>query len=174
MSSTLGLIIHHNIYLTREERYALHDGQDIEVTGVSVSVWCRGKVTSEPAREVYCRYMLRNLGKDEAIKVVDDGFVICVPNRPSVVGKISDEMWRHLDQEGRDEYYSVFKQGVSTYNLLDIADGGSACLMYREHVRTVYADDNSPLTIIHLIQIRDITVLEESCSLKLLACSLVS
>jgi len=163
MSAGLGLIIHHNIYLNREQRYALHDGQDVEVPGVCVSVWCRGKVTSEPAREIYCRYLLRNLGHDEPLKMVKDGFEISLPNRPPVVGKISDEMWRCLDAEGKDEYYSVFKNGASTMNLLDVVDGGSECLMYREHSKIRYADDDGPITIIHLIQIRDIRALEASC-----------
>ena len=161
MSTGLGLIIHHNIYLNKEQRYALHDGQDIEVVGVSVSVWCRGKVTSEPAKEIYCRYLVRNLGEDQPIKMVKDGFEICLPNKRPVVGRISDDMWRSFSLEERDEYYAVFKDGASTANLLDVKDGGSGCLMYREHNKVKYVDDG-PITIIHLIQIRDLKFLEDS------------
>lgn len=166
MSKGLGIIIHHNIFLTREQRYAIHDGQDISTPGVSVTVWCRGKVVSEPASEVFCRYLLRNLGKDEPIKMTKEGFEICLPNKPPVVGKISNDVWRSLDAEGREEYYSVFKNGASTYNLLDIREGGSECLMYRDNNKIHYADDDEPIIVIHLIQIRDVKVLEESLTIK--------
>jgi hypothetical protein len=165
MSTGLGLIIHHNIYLNREQRYALYDGQDIEVSGVSVSVWCRGKVTSEPAKEIYCRYLVRNLGEDQPIKMVKDGFEICLPNKKPIVSHVSDEIWRDMSVAERDEYYALFKNGASPLNLLDVKDGGSGCLMYREHNKIRYADDDGPITIIHLIQLRDIRILEETCTL---------
>ena len=164
MTNGLGLIIHHNIYLTREQRYALHEGQDIEVAGVSVSVWCRGKVTSEPAKEVYCRYLLKNPGEDQPVKMVKDGFELCLPNKKPIVSKIPDDIWLKFTPEQRDDYYGVFKNGASTQNLLDIKDGGSACLMYRENNKVRYADDDDTITIIHLIQMRDTQVLEDTCS----------
>jgi hypothetical protein len=165
MSSGLGLIIHHNIFLNREQRYALHDGQDIEVCGISVSVWCRGKVTSEPGREIYCKYLLRNLGEDQPVKMVKEGFEICVPNKRQVNSNISNDIWRNFSPQEMDEYYSLFKNGASTHNLLDIKDGGSEALMYREHNKIRYADDEK-ITIIHLIQIRDEKIFYDSCSFQ--------
>jgi len=160
--SALGLIIHHNIHLTSEQRRALHSGQDIETVGVSVAVWCRGKVTSEPAREIFCRYRLRNIGRDRPVKMLKDGFEICLPNKQPITSKMPDEIWRSLTPAEANEYYSIFQDGTSTLNLLDVKDGGSACLMYREHNKLRYEDGN--IAIIHLIQIRDIGVLEESCA----------
>ncbi|NIQ13767.1 MAG: hypothetical protein GTO02_04995, partial [Candidatus Dadabacteria bacterium] len=45
------LVISHNLFLTKEQRYKWHDGEDLEVVGVSVPVWLDEKKSSEPATE---------------------------------------------------------------------------------------------------------------------------
>ena len=61
----LSIAIHHNIWLTRDQRYAIHDGAEIVVVGVSIPVWVHNnKVTSEPAKEVFCKYYLKNPKQD--------------------------------------------------------------------------------------------------------------
>jgi hypothetical protein len=164
MSTNLGLVLHHNLFLTRDQRYALHAGQDVETVGTTVSVWCRGSVTTEPAKEIFCRYLIRNLGQDLPIKMVNDGFEIALPNRQPLTSQISNDLWRQLSEKEWDEFYQMFRDGASTSNLLNVEDGGSACLMYREHNKIRYMDDVSLLTIIHLIQIRDYQILEDSCN----------
>ena len=69
----LRLTIHHNIHLTREQRYALHNGEDLNVIGVSIPIWLIKKGTSEPANEIFCRYYLKNPKIDTPIKIFDDG-----------------------------------------------------------------------------------------------------
>ena len=54
------LTIHHNIFLTREERLSLHSGESIETIGYAIPVWTEGEATTEPAKEVFCRYYLLN------------------------------------------------------------------------------------------------------------------
>jgi len=56
----LNLTIQHFIHLARDQRYALHEGIELVVVGVSIPVWFLDKVTSEPAKEVFCRYYLKN------------------------------------------------------------------------------------------------------------------
>ena len=59
-SYMITLATSHNIYLTHEDRYALVKGQTVESVGVSVPVWFIKGTTSEPAVEVFCKYVLTN------------------------------------------------------------------------------------------------------------------
>lgn len=70
------LTIAHNIFMDRDQRYALVKAADtsVEVMGVCVPVWLHNGKTSEPAQEVFCQYKLCNFGDE--IKVNDDGFEI--------------------------------------------------------------------------------------------------
>ena len=132
----LNLTIHHNVHLTREERYALHDGGEVVVVGVSVPVWFSGKNTSEPGREVFCRYVLKNPRKETPIQILDDGYEVTIPYREGTKLKMSNEEWRTLCRENPAKLEAIYKMQVpevSSANLLDAADGGCGCLYYREN-----------------------------------------
>jgi hypothetical protein len=49
----LKLTINHNIYVSKEQSYLLHQGKEIITIGASVPVWFYNKVSSEPAIEVF-------------------------------------------------------------------------------------------------------------------------
>src|SRR4051812_16170652 len=56
------LLVSHQIFLTGEQRRALTKPEsDVQVTGISVPVWVRGKETTEPAQEVFCNYRLTTM-----------------------------------------------------------------------------------------------------------------
>jgi hypothetical protein len=153
----LSLVIHHNLYLTREQRYALHARQDVECVGVAVPVWVSGASTSEPAKEVFCRYLLKNTGEQIPIKLVPDGFELVLPDhkavsRPSIVA----DQWIEPTEE---EKAALQAPGTSSINLLDLADGGTGTLMYREHSKITY-DQGDRVTIVHLVQARPIELLK--------------
>ena len=63
----LTLVISHNINLSREERYNLHQGKPVTTVGVSVPVWFEKGNTSEPAQEVFVLYRLTNTSDDYAL-----------------------------------------------------------------------------------------------------------
>lgn len=159
----LNLAIQHVVHLTRSQRYALHDGIDLVVTGMSVPVWYVDKATSEPAREVFCKYYLKNAKADVPVEAKDDGYEITLPYRQGKSLEISNEDWRELQMknpEKLEHMYDQCVQEVSSKNLLDIIDGGSAYLSYREHSEVM--QDDKKLHIIHFIQICDISQLLES------------
>lgn len=148
----LTLAIYHGIHLNRNERYALHNGHDIATTGISVPVWFKGKMTSEPAKEVFCRYILRNPRKDFPIQILQDGYEISLPYREGYAPTISDDEWRKLNAEQPEKldlYYSRFIPEVSSRNLLDVADGGVGSLAYREQNKV--KKEKYEVTIIHYI-----------------------
>lgn len=152
----LSLTIQHNIHLTRDQRYALHDGIDIVAVGQCVPVWFMEKVTSEPGREVFCNYYLYNTKEDTPIQILEDGFEITLPHRPGESLNMRDDEWRRLNREDPDKLRAMYDnlvKEVSSKNLLDIKDGGGQCLVYREHNKIKKND--SMLNIMHFVQMND-------------------
>lgn len=131
----LNLSINHNIFLTRDQRYALHGGIDLVVVGFAVPVWFTNKTTSEPAKEVFCKYYLKNNKRDLPLKVLKNGFEIHLPFREGQKPEITDEQWRLLNNDPLklEEYYKSCISETSSKCLLDVKDGGSKHLFYREH-----------------------------------------
>lgn len=79
----LKLSIVHNIFLNEEDLTLLRSGKDIEIIGVSLPVWSFGMVTSEPAEEVFCKYLIsNNLEKNQpdTIKTLKDGYKLYLPD----------------------------------------------------------------------------------------------
>ena len=159
----LRLTIHHNIHLTREQRYALHNGEDVSVVGVSIPIWFIKKGTSEPANEIFCRYYLKNPKKETPIKILDDGYEISLPYREGKTISINEDEWRDLNMKNpsklEDMYVKTVKE-VSSKNILDIEDGGSAFLNYRELNKVMIK--NKELNIMHHITINKIENLIDS------------
>ena len=164
----LNLTIQHFIYLTREQRYDLHEGAELIVHGVSVPVWFLNTNTSEPAREIFCRYYLKNTKEDHPIQILPDGYGIQIPYREGGMllneqgQPISNDEWRELNfhnPEKLDELYKKQIMEVSAENLLDPPHGGKH-LFYREHNKV--QQDGSQLNIVHYVNMNDIEKLCES------------
>lgn len=158
----ISLTIQHKVYLTKGQRYALHDGYDLLVTGVCLPVWFAKKFTTEPAKEVFCNYYLKNTRKDVPIQLLEDGYEIVLPNREGYRPEISDEKWRELNRKGtiQEEYYEKCVPEVSSKNLLDIKDGGSTSLSYREHNKI--KKYGAMTKVAHYVNIVDIDNLKKS------------
>lgn len=158
----LSLTIQHKIYLTKEQRYALHEGINLVVVGVSIPIWFGKNYTSEPGKEVFCRYYLKNTKKDIPIQILEDGYEIVIPNRKGWRPEISDEEWRKMKQEGtvQKKYYDKCISRVTSKNLLDIKDGGSECLFYREHNKVIKNEVTTKTA--HFINIEDMELLTNS------------
>jgi hypothetical protein len=159
----LSLAIHHNIHLTREQRYALHEGETITVVGVSVPVWFIQKKTSEPAKEVFCKYNLSNPKKDMPIQILEDGYDITIPFREGTKLNMSDEEWKYLFFNNHARLDALYKNTIpeiSSKLLLDVKDGGCAGLNYREHNKAKRGDQT--ISIMHYICIEPIEVLLRS------------
>lgn len=74
------LTVSHYIYLTREQRYQLADGLMVEVVGVSVPVWFKSGNTSEPAKEVFCKYILSSDIQSYGVSSFSEGYKINLRN----------------------------------------------------------------------------------------------
>lgn len=143
------LLITHFIYLTKEQRYALHSGKNIEVVGVSLPVWFYKGTTSEPAKELFCRYELTNDNSNRPIKILEDGYNINLPQKPS-------------EEDDKSKVKAVFVDYDTSERLLDVADGGVEWLEFREYskIEIDYIEHN----IIHFIEMKKIELLEKTLS----------
>lgn len=158
----LTLTVHHTIHLSKDERYALHEGKDVEVVGASLPVWFSDGWTSEPGKEVFCKYTLKNTRKEIPIKTTSSGYEIelpCKEIKPPKQEVSNQEYWKLSDEE-KEEYYKQRGPQASSLNLLDIKDGGSKCLVYREHNKIKYGGKMH--NIVHFVNLEDMGRLLES------------
>lgn len=162
------LTVQHHIFLTKEERYALHSGEPQEVVGYSIPVWTYGEhINSEPAREIFCRYYLYNNKADIPIKMLDDGYEIYLPHKiPVEQPEIENEEWRKMNEDQLESYYKMRENTVTSQNLLDIKDGGSGVMMYREH--NTFEKNDTEYKIIHFVQVSAFEQLTDSIDYSLI------
>lgn len=142
------LCISHNLFLTKNERYNLYEKGKIKVIGVNIPVWFYGNgKTSEPAKEIFCEYVISCLNKNTSSMVVGkEGYEILIAKNPDssfIPSKIKKYFFKK-------EYFPCAKY------LLDIKDGGSEWLGFKIH------DQRETVDIIHSIEIQKIENLTES------------
>ena len=151
MTENSSLVIYHLIHLTAEERAFLHQGNDVETVGITVPVWVIDKKTSEPASEIFSKYILKNPRKEIPIKFLPEGFEIVIPYRKGTKLTISDDEWRFLnmnDKQKLDALYRSTVSEISSENLVDIQEG---FISYREHNKLMFND--KPIAVKHYISI---------------------
>lgn len=159
----LNLGIEHFIWLTKPQRYALHNGVDLVVVGASIPVWSLNKITSEPAREVFCHYYLKNTQEDTPIRILEDGYEIVIPYREGKPLEVSDEEWRQLNFQNPEMLEKLYKQRITKVSsdfLLDVSDGGCGSMSYREANKLRNGD--TTLNIVHYVNIHDMEQLTSS------------
>jgi len=157
----LTLVIAHNIFLTRDQRYVLYEGNSIEAVGVSIPVWFFKGTTSEPACEVFCKYLLTNAKKDIPISITEQGsYMINMPQAPDnyKTPKITDKKWREISD--KEKYYEEYPEIDTAENLLDIEDNGSEYLNFNQYNKV--KKDNKMMNVVHCVEILAMKQLEET------------
>lgn len=158
----LNLTIQHYIYLTQAQRHALHEGIQLVVVGVSIPVWFLNRKTSEPAKEVFCKYYLKNSREEQPIRIMPDGYEITLPYRKGQKllndkGRpLSDSEWRKLNATDSDKLEELYQKRVGEISSTLLLDPpiGIKYLAYREHNKITQDDDE--LMILHYVNIMDI------------------
>jgi hypothetical protein len=163
-NQNINLIISHNIHLSRQERYDLHEGKVLDIVGVSIPTWQINNIPTEPAKEVFCKYQLKYTGKNEPIKIVPHGFEITLPFRAALGNRngLDNEEWRKMSYEQLDLWYSKNQPEVNSKILLDYKDGGCQGISYRESSRLNF--DDKLVDVRHHILIGELETLLESLS----------
>lgn len=136
------LIVSHNLFLTKEERYKLVRGETIKITGSNVPVWASKKLTTEPAVEVFCYYIISNDPTvPTKVSTFDQGYLVNMPNFNDDGGKIAIESIPEIEK------------------LKDINDGKGAEYLFFKYIKEVKNHK-----IFHFIAIKDFKELTNSLS----------
>ena len=164
------LSIVHNIFLTRDQRYSLNQGNRLLITGVSLPVWFFKGDTSEPAEEVFCKYILLNQ-KDKPTSITETkrGYKINLPQVPESyqLPSLTNDEWRLMSEKQKSDWYTKTRKPIGGWKLLDYVDGGSKGLHFKisENKNLSKKTGNDLLektNVVHLIIIRDYDELESS------------
>ena len=142
------LTVSHYLYLTKEQRYSLNEGEDINIVGICVPVWFSKGNTSEPAQEIFCKYKIQNTRQGVNIKQNDNGFTIIMPNLEA-------------DDSVNEELMKTAQNKIGTSeSLLDLADGGKEFSEFKLYQKLQVNDELHHL--IHYIDISPIEVLTKT------------
>lgn len=81
--NNIALFVTHSVFLTEDDATKLADGETIGAVGHCVPVWINAKTgkSTEPAREIFCNYVLHNSReKEREVKVMPKkGYEIFLP-----------------------------------------------------------------------------------------------
>ena len=142
--------------MTREQRYELVEGKQVEVVGVSIPVWVWGNETSEPATELFCKYTLTNQAGKTKIMPFNEGYLVNMP-QPTLnrvpQASLSNEEWRGMSPSQQERWYDNIPEQKTGQNLRDIRDGGSEYLRLEGTKRM--QREGKAVTLYHVIEIRD-------------------
>ena len=119
------LTISHYIYLTREQRYQVFEGDTVEVIGVNTPVWFKAGSTSEPAREVFCRYVISKEKGVYGLSPFEEGYKI---NLGSIEQGIDPRMLLDFKDKGAQE---IIAKGYGKVNIGEKAFNAFHCLEIR-------------------------------------------
>ena len=155
------LTISHYLYLDRDQRYGLHNGNSIETTGIAVPVWFKKGNTSEPAPEIFCEYKLVNNKTGANIFRTTQGYTITMPHIELIgESKKSDDP---EVEKMYDEVLKAYQKKVGTTDrLLDAEDGGVESVEFRYYHKVEI--DNKLHHVIHFVEIKPIDILVDTLS----------
>ena len=163
----LGLFVAHSLYLTREQRYKLADGEALELVAPSLPVWIvtGTTTTSEPASEVFCKYVVKNNGEDkQSIKYQDGEYNIWLPlcKNDHDPERPSDDTWKLMNQQEQDAWYADHPIRPCGRRLRDTKDGGNNGYLRFDQHKKVNGKKGGVLTVVHCIQFKPVEALEKS------------
>lgn len=143
------LYVSHNLFLTKEQRYNLFNGNNVETVGTSICVLNSLKFKNpEEVKEYFCLYKLipkKNITK--SIKSTKKGFNIYL---------FSEKTNNTFFDLVNEFFFGKKINKENTKKLLDIKDGGSEWLFLIEQ------EFKKNLIIFHKLQIQKIENLLES------------
>jgi hypothetical protein len=160
------LFVSHNIYLNKEQRYDLANGKTIKTIAVNTPVWFYQFNTSEPAKEMFCQYVLTNKKEDVFVYPTESGYKINIPQIPENYvkhKKMSDEKWRGMTLENQEEWYATHPNPINGNNLKNIEDGGAAYMRFPFDIKVRWKGKIVKQS--HQVEIKDINSLMESLTI---------
>lgn len=166
MNSSI-LIISHNIFLSKEERYDLIAHKPIEIVGVSLPAWFSMQHNTKPSHEIFCKYAIYNNPNEPSGTIINikEGYRINLPQLPKdwlSPERMSNEEWRNLSDYELSIYYNKISMPKTAFSLKNKNDSGSEYLQFK------YLGDYQCLDkcihTMHFCEIKSIELLQASLS----------
>lgn len=161
MSKVTTLAVSHNIWLSRDQRYQLQEGTPVEVIGVGTPVWFYKGNTSEPASELFCRYIIDSRGPDLHLSHMTDGFEINIPLKHSYGDtpppNVPGDLWATLSEEERKSFFENNPPPPNVSALKDFRDGGSEWFFFRQYHKIMRKADDNFIHLLHFVEIKDLS-----------------
>lgn len=155
----LVLSILHNIFLNDEEINRLINKEEVQIVGVNLPVWYYKGNTSEPAEEIFCKYVLTCKPGDVPVKTEEDGYVVNIPQMPNDFYP-TNEKWVKMKEEDKIQWALNNPKPNTIENILTEAKGGIELLHFKEYNKI--KKDNKYKVIIHIFEIKPISNLIDS------------
>lgn len=152
----LTLVVSHYIYLDRDQRYKLFNGETIETSGISIPVWFEKGSTSEPAQEVFCKYILKNQRNHETIKALKDGYEINLPQSVALINLMKTK----TEEDGLESLRKLYEHYDRSLKLLDPEDGGAKWLDFKQYANMTFK--KRKVEVVHSVEIKDKAILEST------------
>lgn len=112
------LTVSHYIYLTKEQRYDIHNGKEVSVIGTSVPVWFQKGTTSEPAQEVFCEYTLNNKDERKFIEAKNGAYFVSFKDSKKILD-VEDGGSEYMELKQYD-VIKVFGRDFSVVHFIEI------------------------------------------------------
>lgn len=147
------LFLNHLIFLTREQRYDLYSGAKLKVLGTCIEVTnINNDKEYKLPKEIFLEYEIDTEQAEDKIQIAGSYYKIHIP----IKYMISDiEENKKLTEDSYDTVYSE--------DILDLDDGGREEYFFR--FRKIYVIQNKRVISVHSVEIRDISVFENSAKL---------
>jgi len=156
--SNLILAISHNIFITEDQEKEILERNPVELIGVTVPVWHHSGRSSEPAKEVFCKYFIYNEKSDFPIERFKNGYKINIPQLPEGYKQykpLTDEEWRGMTEKDLGDWYDKTKPPTNAELLRD-----KGCLFYVQYDKFIFK--KKLVDIIHNVCIQPEHILLES------------
>lgn len=145
------LTISHYLYLTKDERYSLNEGKEVQTVGVCTPVWFQKGNTSEPAQEYFCKYIIKNPRTGANVKQTEQGFDVYMPCL------IAEEEGVNLQTK------KIMQKKIGASEcLLEPKDGGYSHSEFRILQKLQVNEDMHHL--VHFFEIKPIEILTDTLS----------
>lgn len=167
MDNNLALFLIHNIFLTNNQISIFFKKKELEVVGVSIPVWVNAKTaeTSEPALEVFCKYVIKQHKEESEIEILKNGYQITFCNKKNrKPPKINFEELSGMTMEQRINFENKRNKWLKDNSKIVLENLKSG--YYRTEIKKIdQTFDKLPNCIIdvqHVIEIKTIEKLEKS------------
>jgi hypothetical protein len=163
----LGLFVVHQIFLNREQRYKIANGESLEIEAYSLPTWIvqGSTMTSEPSTEVFCKYVINNNGENkQSIKYENNQYTVWIPpcQDDHDLEHPDDEKWKTMTEDEKHTWFLENPIKPCGRKLRDLKDGGNDGYLRFDQHKKVHTKQGGTMTLVHCIHFRPIEFLENS------------